>query len=99
MFQKTAAETGQRVRTVAFAVCPGITLLDPVGPPEVRAAMCELVPGFRTVVPRERIEPMGTDIPPSVLPGRTLDEVPGPDALPVPGGLPGGALHEYRHAA
>jgi hypothetical protein len=47
VFQNAAAETGRPVRTVALGGHPGITLPDPVGPPQVRAAMRELIPGFR----------------------------------------------------
>ncbi|MDH6113816.1 transcriptional regulator GlxA family with amidase domain [Kitasatospora sp. MAP12-15] len=75
------------VKTIAFALYPGITALDLVGPLQVCSALADLVPGFRTVVLAQRIEPMATDTPLSLLPSHTFEEVPAPHALIVPGGL------------
>ncbi|MGK4585159.1 DJ-1/PfpI family protein [Kitasatospora sp. HPMI-4] len=83
----TTTGTGQPVRTIAFVAYPGFTMLDMGGPLQVCSALADTVPGFRTVVLGERIEPMGTDTPLSVVPSHTFDEVPDPDVLVVPGGL------------
>ncbi|WP_329569485.1 DJ-1/PfpI family protein [Kitasatospora sp. NBC_01266] len=81
----TAAE--EPTRTIAFVAYPGITVLDLVGPLQVCSALSYLAPGFRTVVVGERIEPMATDTPLSVVPSHTFEEVPDPYAVLVPGGL------------
>ncbi|MFI9271192.1 DJ-1/PfpI family protein [Kitasatospora sp. NPDC052896] len=87
MTQWSAERTAAPDMTIAFVAYPGITMLDLVGPLQVCAALAELVPGYRTVVLGERIEPMGTDTPLAVVPSHTFDEVPDPDVLLVPGGL------------
>ncbi|TWF82578.1 DJ-1/PfpI family protein [Kitasatospora viridis] len=75
------------LRTIAFAVYPGLTLLDLAGPLQVCSALEQLAPGFRTVVLGERVEPVDTDTPLAVVPSHTFDEVPEPFVLVVPGGL------------
>ncbi|MDH6577254.1 DJ-1/PfpI family protein [Kitasatospora sp. MAP5-34] len=80
-------EPDDGIRTIAFAVYPGITPLDLVGPLQVCSALADLVPGFRTVVVGERIEPMPTDTPLALIPSHTFAEVPAPHVLIVPGGL------------
>ncbi|GAA2132886.1 DJ-1/PfpI family protein [Kitasatospora kazusensis] len=87
MTHTPAAEAEARTRTIAFAVYPGITPLDLVGPLQVCAALADLVPGYRTVVVGERIEPMRTDTPLALVPSHTFAEVPDPDVFIVPGGL------------
>ncbi|MEU1290103.1 DJ-1/PfpI family protein [Kitasatospora sp. NPDC005856] len=75
------------VKTIAFVLYPGLTPLDIVGPLQVFAALADLVPGYRTVVVGERIEPMPSDTPLSLVPSHTFDGIPDPHALIVPGGL------------
>ncbi|MFB6581428.1 DJ-1/PfpI family protein [Streptomyces sp. NPDC056402] len=75
------------VKTIAFVLYPGLTPLDIVGPLQVFAALSDLVPGYRTVVVGERIEPMGSDTPLSLVPSHTFEEMADPYAVIVPGGL------------
>lgn len=74
-------------RTLAFVAYPGLTALDLVGPLQVCTALADLVPDVTTVVVAERLEPMATDTPVSLVPSHTFDDVPEPHALIVPGGL------------
>jgi transcriptional regulator GlxA family with amidase domain len=75
-------------RTIAFLVFPEITPLDLVGPLQVLKAL-EGQSDLRTVTVGERIEPIETDLPFRILPERTLDDVPEPYGIVVPGGLIG----------
>ncbi|MFD7916878.1 DJ-1/PfpI family protein [Streptomyces sp. NPDC059752] len=75
------------VKTIAFVLYPGLTPLDIVGPLQVFAALSDLVPGYRTVVVGERIEPMGSDTPLSLVPSHTFEKMADPYAVIVPGGL------------
>lgn len=75
------------VKTIAFVLYPGLTPLDVVGPLQVFAALSDLVPGYRTVVVGERIEPMGSDTPLSLVPSHTFETMADPYAVIVPGGL------------
>ncbi|MFD4861312.1 DJ-1/PfpI family protein [Streptomyces atratus] len=75
------------VKTIAFVLYPGLTPLDIVGPLQVFAALADLVPGYRTVVIGERIEPIGSDTPLSLVPSHTFEEIVDPHATIVPGGL------------
>ncbi|MFE1876954.1 DJ-1/PfpI family protein [Streptomyces sp. NPDC059496] len=75
------------VKTIAFVLYPGLTPLDIVGPLQVFAALSDLVPGYRTVVVGERIEPMGSDTPLSLAPSHTFEKMADPYAVIVPGGL------------
>ncbi|MCX4967511.1 DJ-1/PfpI family protein [Streptomyces sp. NBC_00654] len=81
------APTEAPTKTIAFVLYPGITPLDIVGPLQVFAALGDLVPGYRTVVVGERIEPMASDTPLSLVPSHTFDGIPDPHAMIVPGGL------------
>ncbi|MFF8717581.1 DJ-1/PfpI family protein [Streptomyces sp. NPDC015184] len=75
------------VKTIAFVLYPGLTPLDIVGPLQVFAALADLVPGYRTVVIGERIEPIGSDTPLALVPSHTFEEIAEPHATIVPGGL------------
>ncbi|MDI1450984.1 DJ-1/PfpI family protein [Polyangium sp. 6x1] len=77
-----------RERTIAFLVFPEITPLDLVGPLQVLKAL-EGSSDLRTVTVGERVEPVETDLPFRIVPERTLDEVPEPYGIVVPGGLIG----------
>jgi transcriptional regulator GlxA family with amidase domain len=74
-------------KLIAFTLYPGVTPLDLVGPLTV---LRNLGPGwpFRTVVVGERIEPLATDTPISIIPAQTFEQVPQPFAVFVPGGGP-----------
>ncbi|WP_328786424.1 MULTISPECIES: DJ-1/PfpI family protein [unclassified Streptomyces] len=87
MTETPPAPSEAPVKTIAFVLYPGLTPLDIVGPLQVFAALSELVPGYRTVVVGERIEPMGSDTPLSLVPSHTFEEMADPCAVIVPGGL------------
>ncbi len=74
------------VKTIAFVQYLGLTPLDIVGPLQVFSVLSQLVPGYRTVVVGERIEPMPTDTPLSLVPSHTFETMPDPHMLIVPGG-------------
>ncbi|WP_329594459.1 DJ-1/PfpI family protein [Streptomyces sp. NBC_01362] len=84
---ETSPAPSAPVKTIAFVLYPGLTPLDIVGPLQVFAALADLVPGYRTVVIGERIEPMGSDTPLSLVPSHTFEEIAAPHATIVPGGL------------
>ncbi|MDK0524248.1 DJ-1/PfpI family protein [Streptomyces sp. ML-6] len=86
MTEPSPASSEASVKTIAFVLYPGLTPLDMVGPLQVLGALSELVPGYRTVVVGERIEPMGSDIPLQLVPSHTFEDMPDPYALIVPGG-------------
>jgi transcriptional regulator GlxA family with amidase domain len=87
MTEPTPTPSEAPMKTIAFVLYPGLTPLDIVGPLQVFAALSDLVPGYRTVVVGERIEPMGSDTPLSLVPSHTFEDMPEPYALIVPGGL------------
>ena len=72
-------------KLIAFALYPGVTPLDLVGPLTV---LRSLGPGwpFQTVVVGERIDPMATDTPLRLVPARNFGKVPRPFGVIVPGG-------------
>ncbi len=73
---------GREKKVVAFAVYPGVTPLDLIGP----LTVLRNLPPYRTVVVGERSEPLGTDTRLRLIPARTFGEVPAPFAVIVPGG-------------
>ncbi|MCX4804571.1 DJ-1/PfpI family protein [Streptomyces sp. NBC_01214] len=87
MTETPPAPSEAPVKTIAFVLYPGLTPLDIVGPLQVFAALSDLVPGYRTVVVGERIEPMGSDTPLSLVPSHTFEKMADPYAVIVPGGL------------
>ena len=76
----------QEPKTVAFVLYPGITLLDMVGPLQVFSVLQGFNDQYRPVVVAERLEPMPTDTPLTVIADKTFDEVPDPAVVLVPGG-------------
>ena len=76
----------QEPKTVAFVLYPGITLLDMVGPLQVFSVLQGFNDQYRPVVVADRIEPMPTDTPLTVIADKTFDEVPDPAVVLVPGG-------------
>ncbi|MET9883062.1 DJ-1/PfpI family protein [Streptomyces sp. NPDC006430] len=87
MTETSPAPSEAPVKTIAFVLYPGLTPLDVVGPLQVFAALGDLVPGYDTVVVGERIEPMGSDTPLSLVPSHTFEQIADPYAVIVPGGL------------
>jgi transcriptional regulator GlxA family with amidase domain len=72
-------------KLIAFALYPGVTPLDLVGPLTVLRNLTIRSP-YRTVVVGERIEPMDTDTSVRIVPAKAFADVPDPFALIVPGG-------------
>ena len=80
------------VKTIAFVLYPGLTPLDLIGPLQVMSAL-EVVeatfgmqPRHHVVVVAEHLDAVPTDTPVHVAATTTLDEVPEPDIVMVPGG-------------
>jgi transcriptional regulator GlxA family with amidase domain len=80
------------VMTIAFVLYPGLTPLDLVGPLQVMSGL-EVVeatfgtqPRHRVVVVAEHLDPVPTDTPVQLAATTTLDEVPDPSIVMVPGG-------------
>ncbi len=70
-------------KTIACLVFPGLTALDLVGPLEVLNC---LTPDYVAVTVGERIEAMPCESKLRITPEKTLDEVPTPHILLIPGG-------------
>src|SRR5688500_7030337 len=79
-------------KTIAFVLYPGLTPLDLVGPLqvmsglEVAEAAIGLPQRHHVVVVAENLDAVPTDTPIRVAATNTLDEVPEPDIVMVPGG-------------
>lgn len=79
-------------KTVAFVLYPGLPPLDLIGPLqvmsglEVAETMFGVQPRHHVVVVAENLEPVATDTPVRVAATSTVDEVPDPDVVVVPGG-------------
>ncbi len=73
---------GREKKLVAFAVYPGVTPLDLIGP----LTILRNLPPYRTVVVGERTEPLGTDTRLRLVPAATFREVSAPFAVIVPVG-------------
>jgi transcriptional regulator GlxA family with amidase domain len=76
----------QEPQTIAFVLYPGITLLDMVGPLQVFSVLQRFNDRYQPVVVAERIEPVTTDTPLTVIADKTFAEVPEPAVVVVPGG-------------
>ena len=79
-------------KTVAFVLYPGLTPLDLVGPLQVMSGL-EVVeatfgiqPRHHVVVVAENLDAVSTDTPLRIAASTTLEEVPEPDIVMVPGG-------------
>jgi transcriptional regulator GlxA family with amidase domain len=66
----------QEPKTVAFVLYPGITLLDMVGPLQVFSVLRSFNDQYQPVVVAERIEPMPTDTPLTVIATRPSPRCP-----------------------
>jgi transcriptional regulator GlxA family with amidase domain len=79
-------------KTVAFVLYPGLTPLDLIGPLQVMSGletvevMFGVQPRHHVVVVAEDLAAVPTDTPVRVAATSTLDEVPEPDVVVVPGG-------------
>jgi putative intracellular protease/amidase len=79
-------------KTIAFVLYPGLTPLDLIGPLQVMSglevveATFGLQPRHHVVVVAEDLDAVPTDTPVRVAATTTLDEVPEPDIVMVPGG-------------
>ena len=79
-------------KTIAFVLYPGLTPLDLIGPLQVMSAleaveeMFGVEPRHHVVVVAEELDAVPTDTPVRVAATSTLDEVPEPDVVVVPGG-------------
>jgi transcriptional regulator GlxA family with amidase domain len=79
-------------KTIAFVLYPGLTPLDLIGPLQVMSAleaveeMFGVEPRHHVVVVAEDLDAVPTDTPVRVAATSTLDEVPEPDVVVVPGG-------------
>jgi transcriptional regulator GlxA family with amidase domain len=76
----------EKKKTIAFVLYPGLTLLDLAGPLQVISALADMGLGYEVVVVAERIEPLKTDTPLTVMASHTFAAVPEPFAVVVPGG-------------
>jgi transcriptional regulator GlxA family with amidase domain len=80
----------EETKTIAFVAYPGVTPLDLIAPMTSFLGLTRGLVGtshqYRTVCVAERVEPIGSDTPMSVVPDNAFEEVPAPFALIVPGG-------------
>jgi transcriptional regulator GlxA family with amidase domain len=79
-------------KTIAFVLYPGLTPLDLIGPLQVMSgleaaeAMFGVEQRHHVVVVAENLDAVATDTPVHVAATSTLDDVPAPDVVVVPGG-------------
>jgi hypothetical protein len=59
------------MKTIAFVLYPGLTLLDLAGPLQVISALADMGLGYEVVVVAERTEPLKIDTPLTVLASHT----------------------------
>ena len=76
---------GKEKKLIAFALFPGVTPLDLVGPLTVLRDL-KIGSPYRTVVVGERTEPTDTDTTLRMIPAKAFGEMPHPFAVVVPGG-------------
>lgn len=68
---------------IAFLLFPGVTQLDLTGPAQVLSRL----PGAKVHLVWHSLDPVPTDAGFSILPNATLDDLPKPDLLCIPGGM------------
>jgi transcriptional regulator GlxA family with amidase domain len=79
-------------KTIAFVLYPGLTPLDLIGPLQVMTTlevveeMFGMLPRHHVVVVAEDLDSVATDTPVHIAATSTLDDVPEPDVIIVPGG-------------
>ena len=79
-------EDSRDVKTIAFVIYQGLTLLDLVGPLGVLQKFCEFNPEYQTTIVAERLDPIVSDNGMTVIPDQTFADVPHPFAVFMPGG-------------
>jgi transcriptional regulator GlxA family with amidase domain len=73
-------------KTMAYVVYPGISLLELVGTRSLLGSIAAMGADYQPVVVGETKESLATDTPMAIIPQKTFDEVPQPEALVVIGG-------------
>jgi putative intracellular protease/amidase len=79
-------------KTVAFVLYPGLTPLDLIGPLQVMSGLEAVEEALgspdrhHVVVVAERLDAFPTDTPVRIAASNTLDDIPAPDVIFVPGG-------------
>lgn len=73
-------------KQIAFVLYPGLTPLDLIGPLQTLAPLPRIDPTFEVVVVAESTEAVATDAVIKLAASHTLDDVPSPFAIVVPGG-------------
>ena len=73
-------------KQIAFLLYPGITPLDLIGPLQVLSGVPRIDPAFEVVVVAETLDVLGTDSVIRLAASHTLDDVPSPQVIVVPGG-------------
>src|ERR671916_946619 len=80
----------EKNKTIAFVAYPGVTLLNLIAPMTTFLGLTRGLVGtshqYRTICVAERVEPIDSDTPMSIVPDNAFEEVPAPFALIVPGG-------------
>ncbi len=74
------------MKTIAFILYPGLTLLDLVGPLQVLNSMCERSRDFRTVIVAKDFNAVEVDVPLRLTPSGIFQDVRNPSVVVVPGG-------------
>jgi putative intracellular protease/amidase len=79
-------------KTVAFVLYPGLTPLDLIGPLQVMSGLEAVEEALgspdrhHVVVVAERLDAFPTDTPAHIAASNTIDDIPAPDVMLVPGG-------------
>lgn len=73
-------------KRLAFVLYEGLTPLDLIGPLQALSALPRIDPTFEVAVVGETLDVLSTDAVVRVAPSHTLDDVPNPFAIVVPGG-------------
>jgi len=74
------------MKTIAFILYPGLTLLDLAGPLQVLNSICDRNHEFHVTVVSENVDAVDVDVPLKLVSGATFKDVPNPTVVVVPGG-------------
>ena len=74
------------MKTIAFVLYPGLTLLDLAGPLQVLNGMCDRNREFSVMGVSENVGAVDVDVPLKLVSGATFKDVPDPMVVVVPGG-------------
>ena len=81
------AKTGKPVKTIAYLVYPGVSLLELTGSYAIgQSFLISRKDQYSVTTVAERAGPLETDTPLGIVPGKTFAELPHPDLLFVMGG-------------